>query len=41
MNCSKCGTEIEEPMVLKRGEFIDQPLCEKCFDEEQKKLRGD
>jgi len=41
MNCSKCGTNVDEPMVLKRGEFIDQPLCEKCFYEERKKIIGE
>jgi len=41
MNCAKCGKEVEEPMVLKRGEFIDQPLCEECFIKERKKLIGE
>ena len=41
MICAKCGTKVDEPMVLKRGEYIDQPLCKKCFYKERKKLIGD
>ena len=41
MNCEKCGANVDEPFVLKRGSYADQPLCEKCFFSERKKLLGE
>lgn len=38
MECAKCAAKIEEPLVLKRGDFRNRPLCNDCFKIERKKI---
>ena len=37
MNCNKCNVEIADAdvRVMKKGPYMNKPLCKKCFNEEK------